>query len=400
MATEYSSEYEDNDFQILIKTGCFDATMQACLKVISSTCLAHGVGIEPNATPKFLDFVQRYYLPFCEDALRFMFVCGFVPWRLRKIDTGVLIPETIPLGTFTWSSICTSKRAVHSGSQQRYRKYRRNDASFAEVSSNERRSQTSKTLRYDIKFTESLGIDKDDVHIYEYIQPVGTSFGYLQSPIYSIIAEKRLIARTLARCENADEWNTKGKFVCSFTSVNSIYNMSEGDPITHDWSTPLRGDGMSDANLPTEMEQNMYVRDAVMERIVESKDTLHKPTVYSLPKNSKLESVGTLQSTLDASELQSHCAKNIASLLGVPFEIVGGGYSTKESGKRSLENSRVFITNMTVLCRHLQFLLGDIYKASFSDSTSIPQFIVQASPRLEVNTIEVTNPSSKPPPNH
>lgn len=48
-------------------------------------------------------FFCRYYLPFAESALRYFFALGFVPWRLRKLSTGDLAPEVIPLGLFTWS---------------------------------------------------------------------------------------------------------------------------------------------------------------------------------------------------------------------------------------------------------------------------------------------------------
>ena len=46
--------------------------------------------------------------------------------------------------------------------------------------------------------------------------------------------------------------------------------------------------------------------------------------VYSLPKNSKLESVSALNSGVDVQQLQNVMAKSIASIMGVPFEIIGG----------------------------------------------------------------------------
>lgn len=46
---------------------------------------------------------RRYYLPFTENAIRYFFTLGFVPWRMRRISTGDIVPEIIPLGMFTWS---------------------------------------------------------------------------------------------------------------------------------------------------------------------------------------------------------------------------------------------------------------------------------------------------------
>jgi hypothetical protein len=193
----------------------------------------------------------------------------------------------------------------------------------------------------------------------------------------------------MTRAEHADEWNTQGKFVCSYASQNNMYNMNEGNPITNDWSVPQnRLGGVSDADLPTEMEQNVYVRDAVMERVVASKPGSHVPVVYSMPKNSKLETTPHLTSDIDIAMLQGHTARNIASIMGVPFEIVGGGYSDKQGGKKSLENSRIFITNMTSLCNHLQNLLADVYAATFPAAKIPIVFRLRASPRLEVTTIQ------------
>ena len=59
--------------------------------------------------------VCRYYLPFAESAIRYFFALGFVPWRLRKISTGDLVPEVIPLGLFTWSIESIPNRVARKG---------------------------------------------------------------------------------------------------------------------------------------------------------------------------------------------------------------------------------------------------------------------------------------------
>jgi hypothetical protein len=384
-----SSSYHYTDFELLMKIATEDATMQACLKVVTSTCLAHGIEIEcksGKATQQYIDFVQRYYVSFCEDAIRCMFLCGFVPWRLRQLPTGALVPETIPLGTFVWTN--ESNR----GSQVATLKDSRLRATMALIDNPPKKRKVSKSteaLSYKIRFIEGIGIKETDVSIYTYVQPVGVRKSSIQSPLSGIISEYRYIYRALARAEYADEWNTQGKLVCSYTSVNNMYNMNEGNPITNDWSVPQnRSGGVTDTNIPTELEQNVFVRDAVMERVVSCKNAPHAPVVYSMPKNSKLESTPQLVSTVDIAALQSSTARNIASIMGVPFEIIGGGYSDKQGGKKSLENSRVFITNMTSLCNHLQQLLQDVYEASFSDSRASVSFRLRASPRLEVSSIE------------
>lgn len=61
--------------------------------------------------------------------------------------------------------------------------------------------------------------------------------------------------------------------------------------------------------LPTELDQNMFTRDAIMETMTGSKNTLHKPLVYSLPKNSKLEAVPHLTSVQEISPMQLKLVK-------------------------------------------------------------------------------------------
>jgi hypothetical protein len=288
-----SSSYHYTDFEILLKISTEDAIMQACLKTIMSTCLSHGIEVEyktGKATDEYIGFVQRHYVEFCENAIRCMFTCGFVPWRLRKIENGALVPEVIPLGTFAWS--------VES-----------NRSSGGERVGNKRKYSTE-ALSYRIRFLHSIGVDEKDVHIYNYRQPMGMRPSDLQSPLSGIVENYRHYFKCLARSEYADEWNTQAKMVCAYTSTNSMYTMNEGNPITNDWSVPQNRDGMfSEKNIPTEMEQNIYVRDAITERVVDSKDVVHNPTVYSLPKNSRLESMTMLQSNVDLLALQHQTAR-------------------------------------------------------------------------------------------
>jgi hypothetical protein len=80
--------------------------MQCCFKIIESTCLARGVDVEIGGrqpSPEFREFMSRYYVPFAEASIRYFFALGFVPWRLRKLATGDVVPEVVPLGIFTWS---------------------------------------------------------------------------------------------------------------------------------------------------------------------------------------------------------------------------------------------------------------------------------------------------------
>ena len=96
----------EESYHLLLELCSQEPTMQCCFKIIESTCLARGIDVEIGGrppSPEFREFIARHYLPFAESAIRYFFALGFVPWRLRKLSTGDVVPEAIPLGIFTWS---------------------------------------------------------------------------------------------------------------------------------------------------------------------------------------------------------------------------------------------------------------------------------------------------------
>lgn len=114
------------------------------------------------------------------------------------------------------------------------------------------------------------------------------------------------------RQAHADAWNTEAKLICSYSMQKNPYNVNEGNPITNDWTVPQNRLGViSDSNLPTDMESNVYARDAVAETCVGAKHAQHKPIIYSLPKNTTLEAVQTLQPIQNVQELHQRLAKVI-----------------------------------------------------------------------------------------
>lgn len=96
----------EESYMLLLELSSQEPTIQSCFKVIESTCLARGIQLKIRgcqASKDFQRFLDRYYLPFAEHAIRHFFTLGFVPWRLRRLATGDCVPEAIPLGLFTWS---------------------------------------------------------------------------------------------------------------------------------------------------------------------------------------------------------------------------------------------------------------------------------------------------------
>lgn len=186
----------------------------------------------------------------------------------------------------------------------------------------------------------------------------------------------------------------QAKLICSYNPQKNIYSLPEGNPIVNGagdvWGPQQRMGLNTDSNLPTEMESNAYVRDSIMETMVGVKPTDHRPVVYTLPKNTSLEQVQKLDTIVDVGTLQVKFAKDICCLLGVPFEMLAGGYSEMNVGekRRASSGSKVFVTNMMTVCRHLELLLTDVYLATYGGSMDDIEFKICPMPRLEINSMD------------
>lgn len=103
---------------LLLELGTQEPIFLHCLQSLQGICMAQGVKLakkgthdqdpetkkwSTQATDKFQKHIDKYWVPFAQEALRMFFVCGFCAWHVRRLpSTGDIIPEAIPLGTFTW----------------------------------------------------------------------------------------------------------------------------------------------------------------------------------------------------------------------------------------------------------------------------------------------------------
>lgn len=382
------STYNDESYLLLLELSTQEPTMQTCMKIAQSTCLAQGIHVRikgKECSKSFQNFIDRYYIPFAEEAIRHFFTLGFVPWRLRKIASGDCVPETIPMGLFTWridsspamsrynirdmkgrqSMIQTSEQmqaqlafekqksifSLSGEAQQNHsKKQKRGDfdgSNFSETVTNTAAytrqqhsmqrftnlihggkqpddDESSKMLRYKIQFTENCGLLENEVEIYEYMQPTNNitklsiMYGSVSSPLAHLLVDYRNMRHAQIRQSFADAYNLQAKFVCSYTPAtkSSAFDGEGGTgkivtgPVNdglHDpaeWLSQNRDPISSDNRLPSDMDANAYVRDAITEHLVGKKPAEHVPLVYTLPKNTSLEAQQKLEGIVNIPQLQ------------------------------------------------------------------------------------------------
>ena len=116
------SDAHEESYMLLLELSSQEPTIQSCFKIIEATCLARGIQLKIRgraASDTFQKFLDRYYLPFAESAIRQFFTLGFVAWRLRRLASGDCVPEALPLGMFTWSIDSMPNRTSRNSSGSR-----------------------------------------------------------------------------------------------------------------------------------------------------------------------------------------------------------------------------------------------------------------------------------------
>ena len=81
-----------------------EALVSSCIRRIRNYCLIDGFKLQEKFQPlniKFQLAIYDYFMEFLQSALELYFMCGFVPFVIRKKD-GIAIPVALPPGTFTW----------------------------------------------------------------------------------------------------------------------------------------------------------------------------------------------------------------------------------------------------------------------------------------------------------
>lgn len=211
-----SSQY----IQIISKMIFDEPTVYSMIMNQQSKSLKHGIIVRwghTPPTPSFQEHIQKYYLPFCKDAILLFLAVGFVPFRIRQ-EGHTQIPEALPLGTFSWSVCGSDSKHRRKRAKTSTKKAEDNNPSYVHVSSNHHGlSHHSKgkgdglpdthepLLVYDVVCPYC----KEDIHIFNYIQPHAMLDCF--SPLASLIPQYNALCSvrelTLRTTENNSHYS-------------------------------------------------------------------------------------------------------------------------------------------------------------------------------------------------
>eukprot|EP00960_Hanusia_phi_P027037 746605-Hanusia_phi.AAC.1 len=164
-----------------------------------------------------------------------MFVCGFAPVRFRRLPSGDVVPECLPLGSFRWSVETNKLKKDSELNKDNSRKGGGNkdgNAEQAPETDGERGNRRyiprfipkyedeGKTLRYKIQVLTG-NITEEEVMIYEFVQPnfnISSNsrfYATVNSPMAGLIHEYKDLREARTRRSMADAWNTRAHVVCT-----------------------------------------------------------------------------------------------------------------------------------------------------------------------------------------
>lgn len=333
---------------------------QQCLRIIESTLLCRPIDIViegKEATVAFQQHVQDYYLPFLQSALRQIYVCGFIAWYKKRIDTGDIVPEILPLGSFQWG-VKPCKKNSPKGLVEYYI-----------------------TNQY-------THISVDDIYIIEIIPPV--YYGVLRtSSIISPMAHAVTLFRdhrdALHNMQAADCWNSKPQLVYSHNTKLDHSNIAAQINWAASVEEVQNGGSCDDINLKS-MDWVRYRR--LVCAMSEQQIDCNTANFYPLTDDAALTQLQTISPHLDPFVMASRYKDAICNVLGVPVQLVGGtdSLSNAKIGESYSTSSKVFSNAMDSLGRKMGDALCDVYNVIYAQYA---KFTISPVGRLEIQSYEV-----------
>jgi hypothetical protein len=347
-AKERSDEYNES-YCLLLELVQQEPTLAQAFRIIDSKVLHGSLQLRVNnipASPAFLEFASRHYIPFCRNAIRAMFTYGFIPWHLRSTRSGDLVPEVLPTGTFTWSII----KGNNANEECDYG------------------DDASKTLLYDISLQNTgNGVKRQDVFIFETTPPAwnitqgsSVSSSY-PSPLAHLIPDYKNLRTALKNSAYADEWNSQAH----------IITKQQTKTCNQDPSSTFLEAGVSAADPIYTYERaqlQLHTRDEDIQDMFNKKATAHMPYVYTLPMDVSLEQTQVLKPCVDVAFLDARFKNDISSLTGIPSELLTGRGMANESNARTRTSTHQFHAAMDSIAQRLQFLLAEVYRRAYHDT--------------------------------
>ena len=381
---------------LLLELGCSEPTLQLCFKIIESTCLSQGICCLINGsqcTARFQKHVDTHYTGFLKEALRAMLMYGFVPWRLRKLQSGDTVPEVLPSGTFDWTTDLGPNEEEKRYRAQSWHSWKGHTAHGNSTGRRGRQrgdDDDSRLVVYRVTPTVS-DLRSEDVNVYIYANPAynvsvnSVMAATVPSPLAHVLIDYKNLRSAQLRRSYADSWNTTAQLISTFKP--NLVSQDEPSAYLMDFvhESHYEVPHIGQNPYPQLGARNWFERDVLLRKQMERPST-HRPMVYTLPRDHDLAQQVMLTPCEDLPFLLEKFRRDISAATGVPYEMIAGKHG-QETAAKTMTSGRLFSANMHEFCRHCQNILVQVYCAVYRVNAESVEFIMTPMPRLEVESV-------------
>ena len=145
-------------------------------------------------------------MPFCRDAIQSFLAVGFAPYRLRTLPDGCIVPEILPIGTYSWN-VSRDPTIVPKAWYYDRSKHHMGVADFCGSGRGGSGSSTKRDTMPMLSYEVTSGYTDKPPHVYVFTQP-STLFP-CTSALATLMQPYRMLCHKRECTIRADQFNSK-----------------------------------------------------------------------------------------------------------------------------------------------------------------------------------------------
>jgi len=343
-----------------------DSFFQQCIRVIESNVLTREIifkprGVEPSND--FAYFIRCHYDPFIRQALRQIYAYGFVAWRIRKLNSGDMVPEALPLASFSWRV----------------------------VPNKETKGQL---LQYEITHCY-CNVKIADVNVIPVTTPIYQGFSPTpKTPFDSVLVHYKNYKQAEQNTLNADTWNARAQIAHVHNSTQS----NTMDKVMTTWamntdSTAQRYLSEMGAMNMDQIDDNQIYNNNDKIRFQKLKEAMEHQMIdhtqinwFPLTDDSQLKQLENLKVHTNFERMFLLYKEAVCFAMGIPTQLIIQNTLTSNSSTGGYNTgSRLFNNSMTNLAKQLSHCARAAYEKIYKESC-----LFELSPlsRLEITSYD------------
>ena len=363
-----------------------EAAVRQAVYLIQQHCLSGGLNMSfpGNAppTPHFESHIQRYFVPFCRDAIQSFLAVGFAPYRMRALRDGCMVPEIMPLGTYSWHV----SRDPTVLPKAWYFDRSKHHMGTADISGgSKKKGGTAPLLCYEVtsSYTETAPI------VYAFTQP-STMFP-CTSALSTLMQPYRMLCHKRECTLRADQYNSKPTMVFEeqLKTTRADDAAKAGGALSEE-----RNDENREKRARMDTRQTLHYD--VFERARIRSQLPEETVTLVAPVNHSVHSLDKALTPMDVHREELGFMRLVAVATGIPpplllqgSAVIGTSAVSTSASSASWADSaescnRMIMETCNHINSHLEMLLEDVYCAIYHKDAArkMPKFSLRALPTL------------------